>query len=190
VDDAGEFMRLLAGLRAGDPSAGDALCRQFAPVIRATVRRQLHPRLRDRFDSLDFVQDVWASFLAIPADRYAFESPEALLAFLTKVAHHKVVNVVRQRFGRGKDAISREERVEKGAGAERDPILSSLPTPSQWAVAGEEWQRILRRFPVGHRVIVERLREGYSHEDIARMANVSMSTVSRVVRRLKDLAEL
>lgn len=43
------------------------------------------------------------------------------------------------------------------------------------------------RFPIGHRVVLERLREGHGYEDIARMANVSMSTVNRVVRRLKEM---
>jgi RNA polymerase sigma-70 factor (ECF subfamily) len=189
VGDATEFPLLLAGLRTGDPTAAAVIYQRYGPFIRAAVRRQLHPRLRTRFDSLDFVQDVWASFLAIPADRYTFATPQALLAFLNRVAYNKVVEVFRQRFGTQKDDVTRESRVGDAEGG-RDPFPSAAPTPSQWAVAGEVWERLLSQFPHGHRVVVERLREGYTHEDIARMANVSLSTVNRIVRRLKDLTGL
>jgi RNA polymerase sigma-70 factor (ECF subfamily) len=186
VDERSEFAQLLSRLRAGDPSATALLCERYGPFIRAAVRRQLHPRLRARFDSLDFVQDVWASFLAIPTDRYTFDTPQSLLAFLNRVAYNKVVEVVRQRFETQKADINREVSVDQREGG-GDRLASSVATPSQWAVAGEEWERLLNRFPVGHRVIILRLREGYSHEDIASMSKVSLSTVNRVVRRLKAL---
>lgn len=189
MDELEEFRSLLKGVRDGDPAASAELCRRYGPFLRAAIRRQLHQQLRPRFDSLDFVQDVWASFLAIPAERYTFDSPSALVAFLTRVAHNKVVEVFRRRFNTERDAVRREcpaDRDEAGA----DALPSRLATPSQWAIAGEQWERLLSQFPPGHRVIVERLREGHSNEDIARMANVSVSTVSRVVRRLKDLTGL
>jgi RNA polymerase sigma-70 factor (ECF subfamily) len=183
VDETAGFSGLVAGLRAGDPSAVDALCRHYAPFIRAAVRRQLHPRLRTRFDSLDFVQDVWASFLAIPAERYTFDTPGALCAFLTRMAHHRVVEVCRRRFGTLKDDINREQ----GASDTGDRIKSPVPTPSQWVIADEEWEQLRGRFPEGQRVVLELLRDGHSYEDIARLADVSVSTVNRIVRRLKDL---
>ncbi|HJZ56243.1 MAG TPA: RNA polymerase sigma factor [Gemmataceae bacterium] len=189
MDERSEFAQLLARLRTGDPSATGVLCERYGPFIRAAVRRQLHPRLRTRFDSLDFVQDVWASFLAIPAERYTFETPQALLAFLNRVAYNKVVEVFRQRFETQKDDVNREVSVDQRDGG-RDRLPSTVASPSQWAVAGEEWERLLSRFPVGHRTVLLRLREGYSHEDIASMANVSLSTVNRIVRRLKDLTSL
>jgi RNA polymerase sigma-70 factor (ECF subfamily) len=189
VDDATEFSELLAGLRAGDPAAAGTLYGRYGPFIRAAVRRQLHPRLRARFDSLDFVQDVWVSFLAVPADRYTFDSPQALLGFLNRVAYNKVVEVFRRRFWTDREAITREEAAD-GANEVRGRILCPAGTPSQWAIAGEEWERLLSRFPAGHRAIVERLREGHSNQEVARMANVSLSTVNRVVRRLKELTGL
>jgi RNA polymerase sigma factor (sigma-70 family) len=189
VDDLADFQRLLAGLRAGDPGAVDETYRRYGPFLRAVVRRQLHPKLRARFDSIDFVQDVWASFLAVPHDRFTFETPQALLGFLTSVAQNKVVEVFRKRFGTQKDDVTREQPVDEVEGG-GDGLVSQAPTPSQWAVAGEEWERILSQFPAGHREVVRRLREGYTYEDIARMANVSVSTVNRVVARLKALTDL
>jgi DNA-directed RNA polymerase specialized sigma24 family protein len=188
VDELQEFRELLAGLRKGDPTAATELCRRYEPFIRAAVRRQLHYRLRALFDSLDFVQDVWASFLATPPDRYAFDSPQALLGFLKRVAHNKVVEVFRHRFETQKDDVTREVAAGDLPGGKEFP--SPSPTPSQWVIAEERWEQLLGHFAVGHRVILERLREGHNNEDIARMANVSLSTVNRVVRRLRDLTRL
>lgn len=187
MDQARDISELLAAFRAGEPAAGAELYALCAPLIRATVRRCLHHRLRPRFDSLDFVQDVWASFLAAPADRQAFTTAEAVAGFLARIAHNKVVEVFRQRFGTQKNDIARE--CPAPCGADGDPPART-PSPSQWAIAGEEWERLLSRVPPGHRAIVERLREGHDHEAIARMANVSLSTVNRIVRRLKDLTGL
>jgi RNA polymerase sigma-70 factor (ECF subfamily) len=186
VEQTATFEELVAGLRSGDPAAVEALCREYGPFIRAAVRRQLHPLLRTRFDSLDFVQDVWASFLAIPSDRYMFDNPGALVAYLTRMAEFRVVEVFRQRFETQKNDIARELPADDQVGGDRLP--GSGATPSQWAIAGEEWERITGRFPPGHRMILEWLRDGHTNEDVARLANVSLSTVNRIVRRLKDLA--
>jgi RNA polymerase sigma-70 factor (ECF subfamily) len=104
------------------------------------------------------------------------------------VAQNKVVEVFRQHFRTQKHNITRE-RTESNHET-REEVAAHMPTPSQWAIAGEQWERILARVPPGHRVIVERLRDGHNYEEIARMTNVSVSTVNRIVRRLKDLTEL
>lgn len=181
-----ELSSLIAGLKAGDPAAAAAAYERFGPVVRAAVRRQLHPQLRTRFDSLDFVQDVWASFLAAPPDRYSFESIPALVAFLNRVAFNKVMDVMRRRYGSENDGVAREAPAEL-AEAVGDRLRVRHPTPSQWAIAGEEWDRLLGEFPPSYRIILQRLREGYTYDDIARMAGVSVSTINRIVRRLKDL---
>ena len=189
MEEFQENQRLLAALRSGDATAAAELYRRYAPILRAAVRRQLHRRLRTRFDSFDFVQDVWASFLAMPPDRYEFESPRALMCFLTRVAYHKVVEVFRQRFETQKCDVARETSLEEAWPGRRE-TPSPFASPSQWAIAGERWEQLLSRVPPGHRVIVERLREGYDYADIARMTNVSVSTVNRIVRRLKDVSRL
>ena len=62
-----------------------------------------------------------------------------------------------------------------------------LAVRSQVAVAGERWADWVRRLPPGHRAVLERLRDGHTHEEVAAMLNVSVRTVERIVRRLKDL---
>jgi len=187
VDDTGEFPQLVQRLRAGDPAAADALYRRYGPFLQAAVRRHLHPRLRTRYDSLDFVQDVWASFLALPPGRYTFDTPAALLGFLNRVAHRKVVEGFRRRFETQRDDVNREVPLDDPEVEHPDGPPARTATPSQYVVAGEELTRLLSHLPPGYRVIVERLREGYTLDDVARMAGVSRATVNRVVRRLKEL---
>ena len=47
---------------------------------------ELSPPMRTRVDSTDLVQAVWASFFAMPFQKYSFDSPNALLAFLITLA--------------------------------------------------------------------------------------------------------
>lgn len=183
MSDAANFAQLVAGLRAGDPAAFEAVARQYGDALRAAVRDHLHPMLRPRLDSVDVVQDVWASFLGVPPDRLTFDTPAALIAYLKQVAYHRAVEVYRERFETQKDDIARETPGESGAKAR-----VCTATPSMCVAAGEEWDRLVRQFPPSYRGILDRLREGHDNRDIARMAKVSLSTVNRVVKRLKELA--
>jgi RNA polymerase sigma-70 factor (ECF subfamily) len=125
------------------------------------------------------------SFLAAPAGRLRFESPRALVRFLSQVARNKVTDVFRQRFALEGREISREQSLQ-----DMPAISGRDPSPSQLAVAGEEWEQLVRKFPAAYRVILERIRAGYTNEEIALQAGVSVSTVNRIVRRLKDLSGL
>lgn len=185
-----DFVRLMAGLRAAEPWAAEELCRAYAPILRAIVRRRLHPDLRTHFDSLDFVQDVWASFLAVPRERFNFDTSDALRQFLTQVALNKVGETYRQRFCTEKRNIRREVPLEQTTPCGcRSDLVSADPTPSWVAIAAEEWEQLLNRFPAGHRAVLVRLREGWTHDEIAEMTGVSRSTIKRIIRRLKELAE-
>ena len=186
VDDDADFERILAGLKAGDPATVEEVFHRYGPFLLAVVRRQLHPKMRSRLDSMDIVQDVWASFLTIPAEQLNFNTQNALVAFLGQVAYRRTIELFRKRFETGKDDITREQAAEAMARG-RDHLPDRGPTPSLCVSAGEEWEKLLDRFPEGQRVILRRLREGHDHREIAQMANVSVSTVNRVVRRLKDM---
>ena len=178
-----DFARLMAGLRTGDPAAVAEVARRYGRLIRATVRRNLHPRLRTRLDSIDVVQDVWASVLRADRGRLDFENPAALIGYLRQMAYHRTVEVYRERFETLKNDITRETPGEADGRAVVCP-----DTPSMCVSAGEQYERLLNKLPPGHQVILHGLRQGHDNEDIARMAKVSLSTVNRVVKRLKEMA--
>lgn len=181
-----DFPALLAGLRARDDDAIRELFRRYERFLRAAVRRRLHVRLRTTFDSIDFVQDVWASFIAAPDERYTFDTSQALLGFLTRVATNKVIEAVRHGQSQKADVSRETDLGDVGV----DGVVTRNPTPSQFAIEAEVWERLLAQFPDGHRPILARLREGHNYEDIAEMTGVSLSTVNRIVRRIKSLTNL
>src|SRR5438105_7785266 len=92
-----EFEALMAKVRAGSNDAARELVNRFGPQIRRVVHRRLNARLRARYDSLDFMQAMWASFFAGEVDSNRLDTPEKLVSFLSGVARHKVVDAYRRR---------------------------------------------------------------------------------------------
>ncbi|MBX9579315.1 MAG: sigma-70 family RNA polymerase sigma factor [Gemmataceae bacterium] len=184
MPEADEFGRLVREWRAGSPAALSELVARYSGHIRAAVRRRLGDRLRQQYDSLDFVQDVWASVVALPPERCQFATPDALVGFLARVAANKVVDVARSRLGTQRRDLSREEALPAGPDA---AAADRGPSPSQWAAGNEGWERLAARFPAGHRAVLERLRDGYTQAEIADLTGVGVRTVERIVRRIKDV---
>jgi RNA polymerase sigma-70 factor (ECF subfamily) len=187
VHDDAEFRSLMGRVQAGDAEAYTDLLARYGEDVRQAVRRRLHDRLRVHYDSLDFVQDVWASFLALDRTECRFADQDALVGYLCQMARNKVIEVFRRRFATRKYDITREEAMPPDTRDSGPGVPGKEPTPSQVAVAGERWDDWVRRLPPGHRAVLERLREGHTHEEVAAMLNVSVRTVERIVRRLKDI---
>src|ERR1700722_12229829 len=87
-----QFHLLMRQAMTGSASAAQELFEKYDAVLLRAIRRKLSHKVRSKFDSLDFVQYVWASFFAEPAQQRVFESPEHLVRFLTKLARNKVVD--------------------------------------------------------------------------------------------------
>jgi RNA polymerase sigma factor (sigma-70 family) len=186
-DEDREFQLLMERLRNEDPAAYDTLYSRYGDAIRMAVRGRLHERLRAEFDSLDFAQAVWASFLALPKEDYTFSNPGSLGRFLTQIARHKVIEVFRQRFRTQRRDVTRERQLLPRQGGGEAPVPGKTPTPSQDAIARERWDDMTRSLPAGQQAILQRLRDGYTHAEVAALLNVSVRSVERVVRRLKDV---
>jgi len=187
VRDDTEFRTLMERVRAGEAGAYEELLARYGEAVRRAVRIRLHDRLRAQYDSLDFVQDVWASLLAAGPGPDRFPDQDALVKYLCGIARNKVIEVFRRRFATRTHAITREEPLPPDTRDSGPGLPGKGPTPSQAAVAGERWDDWVRRLPPGHRAVLERLRDGHTHEEVAAMLNVSVRTVERIVRRLKDL---
>src|SRR5262245_19785193 len=79
-----ELNSLLTRVRAGDEAAVREMIDVYGPTILRAVRMGLPAKLRSKFDSVDFVQDVWGSFFANLPQGSAFREPQDLVAFLTR----------------------------------------------------------------------------------------------------------
>ncbi len=183
ADEDSVFDALMRRVRAGDPEAVREVYERYSDPIRRAVRHRLHRRLRRQFDSLDFVQSVWASFIQIPADRCPFANEDELIAYLARIALNKVVEVYRQRMQGSLRATCREVPLED-ANAEQ-PLPSPDPRPSQVFMAEEKWERLLAEQGPLLRRILELKRAGYSHEEIGEQLLVNSKFIQRFLRKLE-----
>lgn len=185
LESRSDFVRLIAKVQAGDEAAARKLYERYGPLIVRAVRRRLHARLRSKFDSIDFAQDVWASFFANAVDKYDLSSPAQLVTLLTTMARNKVAETARTRTRRQKYNIHREDSLEgRFGGAENLPAVQQ--TPSQIVMGREAWDQLLARLPPVYRRILLLLREGQSPEMIAQDLGLSPRTVQRVIRKINS----
>jgi RNA polymerase sigma-70 factor (ECF subfamily) len=179
-----EFEALMARLRSGAPEAVREMLELYGPHILHVVRRHLHRKLRSKFDSRDFAQDVWASFYAIPPERYTFKEPRDLLRYLIDVARNKVIDAYRHHAGRGAPNLDREQLLDSALGPGWEEVPARQPTPSQFAVANERWHQLLEGQPDHYQRVLILLKQGITHQQIARELGISDREVRRIVRRL------
>jgi RNA polymerase sigma-70 factor (ECF subfamily) len=177
-------------VRQGSPEAARQLVDRCGPHILRMVRRQMHVKLRARFDSADFVQSVWASFFAKPPDNVTFDKPEALVVYLVKMARNKVVDEVRDRMLTAKNNVNREHSLDGSAAFAAGMAVCRQPTPSQVAVAQETYHRLMENLGPENQAIVDRLREGHMHYEIAQELGVTTKKVQRVLHKLLTLDRL
>jgi len=186
VDEGEQFRDLILRVHAGSEEATRELLQTYGDHIRRVVRRRLVGRLRRRFDVTDFEQSVWAAFFT----RWdSFDRPEHLVAFLVATARKKVATANRRHVRAQKRAVGNERSLDGSAAAEVLLVPDGLPTPSQVAMGREKWDQIQECTPRRGHPILEMLRQGATHQEIASRLGVTKKTVQRLLRRLAGEVE-
>jgi RNA polymerase sigma-70 factor (ECF subfamily) len=178
-----EFEKLYGRIRDGSEDAARQLLERCGPHLLAVIRQKLSVHLRSVFDSLDFLQDVWASFFAGELE-HSFRDPNALITFLVRMARNKVADEVRRRLGGGKADLSREHSLDGSARFEAAGLTDGLPPPGEQAAASEQWDRLVEGRPFHHVRILEMLRQGYKHTEIAAELGLNEKTVRRLIHKI------
>jgi RNA polymerase sigma factor (sigma-70 family) len=173
-----DLLPLLEACRRKDPAATAELVRRYLPHVRAAVRRRLAASMRIRFDSHDFAQDVWLSFFRAALDREDLRDERGLVAYLSEMARLKVAEEYRHQTTQ-KVGLTRDVPFDRTG----DPTGRG-PTPSEAAVADDEWERLTAGLPDRERRMLQMLRDGHTHADTAATFRLSEKTVQRLVRRL------
>jgi RNA polymerase sigma factor (sigma-70 family) len=179
-----EFRILIEQMRAGCREAASKLFHRYGPVIVRIVRRRLNKKIRPKFDSDDFAQSVWKSFLAIPPDACSFQQPEALIAYLASMARNKVVDATRQNLMTQKHNVECEYSLDGSAAFLVKYLEDPDPRPSQLFLAEDQWQALLQEAKPNQRAILERLRQGTTHREIAAELGLDTKTVQRLVKKM------
>jgi len=179
-----EFAHLMERVRQGSSEAIKEVVERFGSHILAVVRRRLVQELRSKFDSIDFTQDVWASFFAGPQEQIDFPTPESLAAFLAKMAQNKVIEVLRLRLGGKRYNVNRELSLSDPTTGLLERLDTGDPTPSQVVGTEEEWQQLQGAVPEQYQSLLVMLRAGHSYREIARAIGINEKTIRRVVQKL------
>jgi RNA polymerase sigma-70 factor (ECF subfamily) len=179
-----EFHALMQKVLAGSEEAAQDLFRDYEPYLLYAIRKRMGKQIRSKFDSMDFVQDVWASFFAELPDQRKFIDADDFVAFLTLLAQNKVVDVVRQRTKTLKHDMEREESLDDSRRFDKNKLVGRQQTPSQILMTQEEWVEFLRRQPLVYRQIFILLREGKKQQQIAEELGIHVKTVNRIVCRV------
>jgi RNA polymerase sigma-70 factor (ECF subfamily) len=140
--------------------------------------------MRSKFDSQDFVQDMWASFFTNIAQISRFSTEEELIGFLIRIAGNKVADEYRKRFKTEKHDINRERYLGDAFSSLTFEVVSPDPSPSAEAIANERWDQMLDRMPPVYKQILQLRRDGATMQEIADQIKVSERTVRRILKNL------
>jgi RNA polymerase sigma factor (sigma-70 family) len=169
--------------RNGDPEALRIMVERYLPHIRTAVRNRLSVRMRKRFDSLDFAQDVWVSFFRGTIDHLDLPDEQALIRFLSTMAFNKVGEELRHQTTQ-KVGLDRDVSLERVA----EPIASH-PTPSAELLAMERWEQMTEGLSERDKLFLIMLRDGHSHAAVASEFGLSEKTIQRLLSRLHVLPQ-
>ncbi len=174
------FRDLLNRLADGEQTASETIVNEYGTHILRAVRRRMNQTIRDRFDSEDFAQAVWASFFGNLSVVGRIENENDLAGFLTRMASNKVIDAGRRQKVRPARNAS-EEGIPEVVKDNRRKV--SQPTPSQFAVANEQWDHLNLDEDERHRRMLELLLSGASRQEIAEAMGVSERHLRRVLSR-------
>ena len=176
-----EFQGLLARLRAGSPEAAREFDERYGDLLLRVIRRRLDTGLRSRFDSIDFRQDVYASFFRDLPEEHAFPNSKALISYLAKIARNKVFSAFRQNNGPKRRPREPVRSLDGSARIEALRQVGPEPTASKVFLANEQVATLTRGKPARYKQIVELARLGFSHVEIARKLDLHVKVVRRAL---------
>lgn len=181
-----EFRALMDRVRAGCPDATRELFDIYRDHILIIIRRRLSGRLRTLYDSEDFVQDVWASFYAVPVEAYRFDTAAQLFSYLGELAVNKVVERYRQRYGTQEHDLERVRSLDGSAAVPAAQQIGPDPTPSHVIGNREQLDRLMEGKSGSFQRLLMLVALDYTYEEIADELGLSARTVQRLVERLKN----
>ena len=162
---------LVERCKRGDPQSFQALYRQYSKAMYNTSLRIVN----NTADAEDVLQE---SFLDAFRSLHDFHYRSTFGAWLKKIVINKSINILRKRRNDFVDI----ENTELQAVAEGEPVNEE---EIQYKV--EEVKRMITRLPDGYRTVLSLyLLEGYDHEEISQILNISHNTVRTQYVRAKQ----
>lgn len=164
---------------ADNPQSASSFVEESYQKYGPELRRYLHRRLRDRQDARDLAQEVWRRLLRI---RNTAEVVEPL-AYIYRAAANVIAeyHLLRSRDCVAMDSDAMQYAADHPADIARDEMTEQL-------VRQAELERILAGMPKTYReVLLLRIREGLTYEEIGKQLSFSPKTVEQYFFRAMTL---
>jgi RNA polymerase sigma-70 factor (ECF subfamily) len=187
MSDTDPFRELLQRVRNRDAAAAAELVNRFAPTIRRVIRiRMRDERLRRLMTESDICQSVLASFFVRAAlGQYDLDSPEQLLALLTRMARNKLASHTSREGAARRDY----RRAEYDSTATRN-LMSAVPDPAEEAALQDLLDKSLALLSPEERRLAELRRDGCNWHEIAEQLGSTPGAVrkqwERAVKRVLE----
>jgi len=184
--------QLLTGWHEGDPSCLERLVEEHLPWLQAHVARRLGPELRDRAETVDYVQDVLIEFLRY-GPRFIAENDEQFRGLLLKIVENSLRKKHRW-YRAARRSIAKERPLPSTTVLSLHSGAVSDQTPSEVADRNEReaWVRLAMELmsEEDREVLVLRLWQNLSFSEIGERLRASANTVRmrhhRALQRLAD----
>jgi RNA polymerase sigma-70 factor (ECF subfamily) len=177
------FADLMARAKAGEVEAVEQFLGQFDREVRLMVRARLPRALRQRYDSVDFVQAVWQSFFQdMGNDGPRFVNPAHLRAYLGGVVRNKV-NEENRRAHSLKKGAGQEEGLYVTRGGREVPVEIPSPGPSPSAVvqAKDRLADLLRGLAPYEIEVIMLRRQGLKIDEISARTGIHERSIRRII---------
>jgi RNA polymerase sigma factor (sigma-70 family) len=188
-----DFADLMARAKAGDQAAIRLFLSRFGREVQMMVRARLPKKMRNQYDSADFVQAVWQSFFAdLPRNTPEFENVRHLRRYLSGAVRNKVHEQHRRLTRTQKYDICREERLYIIRGDHDVPreVVSPDPSPSQAAQAGDRLAQLTAGRSQREVEVIQLRRQGLTFEEIAGVTGVNERTARRIIESARSDMEV
>ena len=179
---------LLVRIRGGCELAARELVSSMSCHICRVIERRMDRRLKQKYDTDDLAQMVWASFFRYRWQAADFSQHDQLRQYLVAMARHKVIQVIRRHVQATKRDVRREWSLDDPA-VGPTPATTGCQTASQLAIRNECLEKCLR----GEKPQVARILElrlgGAAYVEIADELGIHERTVRRIMKRLMQRLE-
>jgi RNA polymerase sigma factor (sigma-70 family) len=177
------FNELFRQAQLGSPEAMQIFFDKSHDTILRVIRARMNREMRSTWDSADFMQRTSQKLHSCNIKDMHFETPQAFLGYLLKIAQNEVHQEKRKLHNRMKangqiHALSQEEE---------EQAEDLAPDAHDVFTTEEKWQEALASLSVEYQAVAIQLREGYTHREIAAALKISERTVRRVVYLLRKL---
>lgn len=181
--DTDETRLLLEQVGAGDPEALDRLMAMHRPYLRQMVELRLDPKLRQRVDPSDVVQEAQLE-AARRMPGYLARPPMAFRVWLRQITYDRLLMMVRKHLDAGRRAVTRELPLpDRSTVSLGQRLLADGSTPSQHLIHGELARRVRQAVSqlseADREILLLRNFEGLSNQEAAQVLGIEPSAANK-----------